>query len=296
MQAPIKMTLPLTLFAQTRTKLEDISTRDLIYFLAPYAHAQVRDRVKTVERDERLASLMPRSHDLFKEFFTQLDKYDLIPEDEVALYERKAANAATIPMKDLRAMIGTIRTRRNQHLVSSKDFDLISSLLPANVTATDDDNDSSHDTALLLIRLSYAQALAQLSNLDQELQLLKSAPPSIMSNSPQADDDGRRRKSKEDENNVIWKIDAPSKPKADGPLLNSSGKVYILSAPSTITILPFGTAADRARLQAQVLYLAADGWHYNKEEKVEMKRLKDERWATFTDENPRGAGNTMNRG
>lgn len=32
------------------------------------------------------------------------------------------------------------------------------------------------------------------------------------------------------------------------------------------------------------------------EEKVEQKRLKDENWARYTDENPRGAGNTMNRG
>ena len=32
------------------------------------------------------------------------------------------------------------------------------------------------------------------------------------------------------------------------------------------------------------------------EEKAEEKRLKDETWAVFTDENPRGAGNTMNRG
>jgi hypothetical protein len=31
-------------------------------------------------------------------------------------------------------------------------------------------------------------------------------------------------------------------------------------------------------------------------EKAEEKRLKDENWARFTDENPRGQGNTMNRG
>lgn len=30
--------------------------------------------------------------------------------------------------------------------------------------------------------------------------------------------------------------------------------------------------------------------------KVEEKRKKDESWASYTDENPRGAGNTMNRG
>jgi immunoglobulin-binding protein 1 len=32
------------------------------------------------------------------------------------------------------------------------------------------------------------------------------------------------------------------------------------------------------------------------EGKAEEKRIKDEKWATFTDENPRGQGNTMNRG
>lgn len=32
------------------------------------------------------------------------------------------------------------------------------------------------------------------------------------------------------------------------------------------------------------------------EEKAEEKREEDERWARFTDANPRGAGNTMNRG
>jgi hypothetical protein len=32
------------------------------------------------------------------------------------------------------------------------------------------------------------------------------------------------------------------------------------------------------------------------EEKAEEKRQKDEKWAQFKDTNPRGAGNTMNRG
>lgn len=32
------------------------------------------------------------------------------------------------------------------------------------------------------------------------------------------------------------------------------------------------------------------------EEKAEEKRQKDEKWSRFTDANPRGAGNTMNRG
>jgi immunoglobulin-binding protein 1 len=32
------------------------------------------------------------------------------------------------------------------------------------------------------------------------------------------------------------------------------------------------------------------------EEKSEEKRLKDEEWAQFKEKNPKGSGNTMNRG
>jgi immunoglobulin-binding protein 1 len=32
------------------------------------------------------------------------------------------------------------------------------------------------------------------------------------------------------------------------------------------------------------------------EERAEAKRQKDEGWAQYTDANPKGAGNTMNRG
>ena len=32
------------------------------------------------------------------------------------------------------------------------------------------------------------------------------------------------------------------------------------------------------------------------DEKAEEQRQKDEEWARYTDANPRGAGNTMNRG
>jgi len=32
------------------------------------------------------------------------------------------------------------------------------------------------------------------------------------------------------------------------------------------------------------------------QEKAEIKRQEDEKWAQYTDENPRGVGNIMNRG
>ena len=50
------------------------------------------------------------------------------------------------------------------------------------------------------------------------------------------------------------------------------------------------TTSEQLALDAEM-----DGTVFG-EEKLEEKRLKDENWARFTDENPRGQGNTMNRG
>jgi hypothetical protein len=50
------------------------------------------------------------------------------------------------------------------------------------------------------------------------------------------------------------------------------------------------TSSDQLSVDAE-----QDGTVFG-EEKAEEKRLKDENWARYTDVNPKGAGNTMNRG
>lgn len=57
----------LGLFSPNET-IEDISTRDLIYLLVPYVYAQVIERIRTTERDERLASLAQAQVCLASEF------------------------------------------------------------------------------------------------------------------------------------------------------------------------------------------------------------------------------------
>ncbi|GAW00403.1 serine/threonine protein phosphatase PP2A-associated protein [Lentinula edodes] len=340
----------LSLFSPNENS-EDIATRDLVYLLVPYVCAQVQDRVKAVERDERLASLTVAKNYL-QSFLQLLDNYEIIPEDQVALYDRKVSNPGNRrelkikqyqAEKDLRTRIETIRKRRNQRPItnssdSATDFDLLSSLLPSAMDEEEEDSSSTDDvlreTTLLLIRLFFSQAQTQLQNMNQELELLRTAPPSASTAmSRLEDDDDRRGKHKESEENM-WKIDAPTpKVGAGGPLLDEAGKPL-----QPFTILPSG-AGDRARFQAQVFgpghnlptmsideyleierqrgkfisgggpasqnaptsseQLALDAemdGTLEGEDKAEVKRIKDENWAKFTDENPRGAGNTMNRG
>ncbi|THU80123.1 hypothetical protein K435DRAFT_785572 [Dendrothele bispora CBS 962.96] len=352
----------LSLFSPNET-LEDVSTRDLIYLLVSYVYAQVQGRVRTTEREERQASLELAQRYL-KAFISRLEDYEIVPEDERALYTRNPSTLNPTSRrelkikqyqkeKDIRARIEALRKRRNQNPVaddSGSDFDLIASLLPSTSSTTsdalDEEDDSETDeilrsTTLLLLRLCFVQANSQLQMMDQELELLRNAPPPIAySPRPEAararEQEDSRRRQKESEENDMWKLDAPATglgTASQGPLLDQSGKPL-----RPFTILPSGTS-DRARLQSQVFqpghnlptmtideYLEIerergriitgggpasekeptsseqlaidaemDGAREG-EEKSEEKRIKDEKWAVFTDENPRGAGNTMNRG
>ncbi|KAF8236299.1 serine/threonine protein phosphatase PP2A-associated protein [Tricholoma matsutake] len=348
----------LSLFSPNEV-LEDISTRDLVYLFVPYVCAEIRGRVRTTEREERMVSLDQTQKDLHA-FLSYLEDYEIVPEEERALYKQKASMIADPAKKRevkikqyqkeklLRVRIEEVRKRRGQFPFrsdsASSDFDLISSLLPSpsrsySSTAPDDDEEPDSETddilreaTILLLRLCYAQAHCQLESMERELELLRTAPPSP-SRSSRTDD--RRGKARESENDM-WKLDASQSNMGlggTGPLLDSSGKPL-----RPFTILPAG-AADRARFQGQVFgpghnlptmsidqYLQIERERGNilsgggpasraeptsseqlaleaemdgtreGEEKVEQKRLKDENWARYTDENPRGAGNTMNRG
>ncbi|KAG6906332.1 hypothetical protein DXG01_014413 [Tephrocybe rancida] len=340
--------------------LEDISTADLVYLLVPYVFSEVRGRVRTTDREERIVVLRQTQKDL-KSFLSYLDNYEIVPQEERALHDRRASSIADPTRrrelkikqyqkeKDLRARIEVlaVRKQRGQNpLLDSNpmDFDLISSLLPSKSPTKssadgDDEIDSETDdilreATLLLLRLKYAQSHSQLESMDQELELLLNAPPSPPQNARQGVDD-RRGKGRESDNDM-WKLDAPRSslgPDGKGPLLDPSGKPL-----RPFTILP-SNAPNRARLQSQVFgpghqlptmsideylqieqergkFISGGGpaseaaptsseqltldaemdGTLEGEEKSEAKRLKDENWARYTDENPKGAGNTMNRG
>ncbi|EEB96557.1 hypothetical protein MPER_04293, partial [Moniliophthora perniciosa FA553] len=82
----------LSLFSPNET-VEDISTRDLIYLLVPFVLSEVQGRVRTTEREDRLESLN-KSQQYLKSFLSLLDNYQIIPQDEVTLYEQKSSSIA----------------------------------------------------------------------------------------------------------------------------------------------------------------------------------------------------------
>lgn len=103
-------------------------------------------------------------------------------------------------------------------------------LLPPEVESDDEQDDedeatsdAARDAILLLLRLAYTHANSQLESMDQESDLLRSAPPEPPK---QTSDDPRKDKRKEQDD--MWRLDAPrvsGGPDGKGPLLDPSGKV-----------------------------------------------------------------------
>ncbi|KAI0703569.1 TAP42-like protein [Cytidiella melzeri] len=196
----------------------------------------------------------------------------------------------------------------------------------------EDVEDSLREATLLLLRLSYTQAQTNVESMEQELELLRSmpSPPSLP---PPTADDRRKQKTKEDD---MWKLDKPmleGGPDGKGPLMDAQGKPLrpftILPAGATdrtrlqaqvfqadhrlptMSIDQYleieqqrgniisggGPASENKLTTSEQLQLDSemDGTAFG-EDRAEAKRQKDESWAQYTDMNPKGAGNTMNRG
>ncbi|KAG8925841.1 hypothetical protein FRC02_009375 [Tulasnella sp. 418] len=233
---------------------------------------------------------------------------------------------------EIRNKITALRSRKGlPEIAHSNDFELILSLLPASSgvkNESDDIDDADDDVVreltLLVLRFLWTQTHTHLDSLQQELTLLKNRP---------AEDNRERPSGSED---TTWKLDFTQGrgPDGKGPLLDKDGKPLrpFTILPSTASSerarlqaqvfqpdhrLPTMTIDEYLEIERQRGNIISGGGPQSENQptsseqlaidaeqdgtlagdlKNEEKRLKDEAWANFTDANPRGSGNTMNRG
>jgi immunoglobulin-binding protein 1 len=190
------------------------------------------------------------------------------------------------------------------------------------------------NTTLLLLRLTYAHARSRLDSAEQEAALLEAAPPPM--SAPPADDSRVAVRQAESDMWRLDQPAPAGGPDGRGPLLDSSGRPlrpftilpagaggasdrarlagqvfgpshrlpsmsvdeYLQIEAERGNIISGGGQASEERLTtSEQLALDAeqDGTAFG-EQREEERRMKDEEWAQYTDANPKGAGNTMNRG
>lgn len=129
-----------------------------------------------------------------------------------------------------------LRKRRKQQPTESgysSDYDLVASLLPSSSAETTSAQEAgseieevTRETTIVLLRLFYGQTHGEIDSLQQELELLKNAPPEPPK--PPSDDARLAGKKQEDE---MWRLDQPRPsggPDGKGPLLDAQGRVRSL--------------------------------------------------------------------
>ena len=124
------------------------------------------------------------------------------------------------------------RTRQNT-VEPNTNLELIASVLPDHSSKSADPSTEEVDSdtedvlrkaLILLLRYIYAEAHTQLDSTNQELDLLRNAPPTPSQPAP-SDDPRMSKKRAEDD---MWRLDAPVNrggPDGKGPLLDPQGKV-----------------------------------------------------------------------
>ncbi|KAK7403124.1 Type 2A phosphatase-associated protein 42 [Neonectria punicea] len=313
----VELDSALSLYARAREQLarlaifspnegaEDIATTDLPYMLLDFYIAELVQKTPSLKLDER-ADVLASARAAYDRFLALVDGYALVsapydrvleryrdhPEafavvatsDAAARRDGKIANYKA--EKQLKDKLETLR--RNPRYLDHGDEELVRELYLTHVTF------AVHST------------FQALDSLNREFDILAQAPPSLPTSASDAakpDDDDSR-------------LDQPMRrPLAGGgPLLSSQGK----------PLQPFTLVGSRTDLARGVFRsghnlptMSID--EYLEEEKrqgnilqggVEEKPVVDEddmeeadratykarAWDEFTDHNPKGAGNTLNRG
>lgn len=308
---------------------DDIATSNVPYLLVHYHLADNIQKLPTTSPLERKRTLTS-ARTAYEGFLRLLDGYGLLSAEQVRLFERytddpggfstTAAGGDPVARrnfkianfkaeKDLRARVAHLRRRRQQlH----------------DVDGGEDDDEVVRETHLALVAYCAHMAFQALEGLNREEEVLAQAPMPLLpqTTSVEEDDEARRRAADSSKNDgyMAGRLDRPLRrlqSAVDGPLLSREGKPL---QPFTIV----GTRADVAQgvfrpghsLPTMSIdeYLAEerrrggiiDGGGETSlrqaepdEDNMELadaETVKARAWDEFKEANPRGAGNTMNRG
>ncbi|KAG9048534.1 hypothetical protein FS837_012664 [Tulasnella sp. UAMH 9824] len=205
----------------------------------------------------------------------------------------------------------------------------------AGPSDNDDDADDEmvRELTLLLLRLIWTQAVSNMAVMDQEIEMLQHAARNPPPPRPPHTERGSKVAADAASWRLDQLPGVGGGPDGKGPLLDAQGRPLrtftIVSGQQadrarlqaevfrpdhrlpTMTIDEYlaeekrrgniisggGEASQNAPTSSELLQMDSeqDGTIFG-EQKSEEKRKKDEEWAVFTEKNPKGSGNTMNRG
>ncbi|KAI1367625.1 TAP42-like family protein [Xylaria arbuscula] len=303
----------------TNESLEDLATSDLPYLLVQYHIAEMLQKVSTSSPIER-KRILTSTRDAYEKFLHLLDSYSILsPQDSKLLveYNEDPANFSTISTRDANA-------RRNAKIANFKAEKELKQKLAYMRTSPryleeGGDEEAVRELHLANLALCAHMTFQGLEGINREMEILAQAPIPLMPQDTTIEEDNRRRKESIDLDHYSEKLDSPLRLQSNstGPLLSQAGK----------PLRPFTLVSNRQELQRGVFrpghnlptmsideYLEeerrrggiiegggeASGRQPEPDEdnieKADEETMKARAWDDFTEANPRGSGNTINRG
>lgn len=305
--------------------LEDLSTNDLPYLLLNYHLAELIQKVPTALPIER-TKILDKSRQCYERFLYVLDSYSLLERQYSKMletYSEEPASFSTTPSSDPAA-------RRNAKITNFKVEQSLKQKLaylrknplygdPDAVDGSAGDEEVVRQVHLANLALSVHLTFQQLESLNREAEMLEQAPVPLIPQASTVEEDERRRQESLKADGYSDRLDRPFKrlQSFNGPLLSKQGK----------PMQPFTIVGTRQELAKQVFrpghnlptmsideYLEEEkrrggiiegggeaSWHRpepdeDDEDKADAETMKARAWDEFQEANPKGSGNTLNRG
>ena len=294
--------------------LEDLGTTDLQYLLLDYRMAELLLRINGQGRKINLQ----RAQKSYERYLKQLDSYDMLSKSDAALFEQyqeAPTNFSTVSTSDAAARRDTkIRRFKEEKALRQK-----LEYMQSDFAALQNEDSAHRELQLTNITFCTHQTFQSLESIAQELHILSMAPPSPPPEAAQRPADLRERNGASGDS-YSERLDAPLSHLSAGmrgPILDGKGKPL---RPFTLTSkrqefrkgvfrpdhsLPTmsiddyleeerkrGGMIDGGGLQSEVRPQVDE----DDMEAADRETIKAREWDEYVEANPKGSGNTLNRG
>ncbi|KAF2473916.1 type 2A phosphatase-associated protein 42 [Lindgomyces ingoldianus] len=309
----LELSEQVSLFSSNET-LDDVSSSDLQYMTICYQLADLVQKI-TGDLSIRKENLL-KARGFYERFLKLLDSYDMLGKSDSRLLEAFLENKdqfSTASMKDAAARRGTkvARFREEKELKRKLEY------LQQNPKVAENDEQVVRELHLANLAFMVHQTFQSLESIAQELHILSLAPPAPRQGQNTLAPDARHSE-RDSGDNYSDRLDPQSAGwRFSGPILSGDGK----------PLRPFTLLDTRQRLQKGVFrpdhnlptmtideYLEEEKRRggiiegggeqsgirpepdEDNVEKADEETMKARAWDEFTEENPKGSGNTLNRG
>ncbi|TKX27680.1 hypothetical protein C1H76_0106 [Elsinoe australis] len=297
-----------SLFSSNET-LDDVSSNDIQYFLLRYNLADLT--LKRIGGDRK--AILKHAQASICAFLKQLDSYDMLSKSDALLLERLLESPDTfsiVSSSDPSAKRETKirRFKEEKELKQRLDF------LQTKSAASQDD-ELSRTLYLQQVNFAVHQAFQTLESIVQELHILSlmpsAPPPSTDTNANDARDRARQG------DGYSERLDSQLSAGLRGPLLDSKGRPMrpftllgkrqefqqgVFRPDHSLPTMSIDEYLEEERRRGGIIEGGGPQSGLQPEpdeddlEKADAETMKARAWDDFKDDNPKGAGNTLNRG